>query len=374
MATSNTRHKGVGGLAARWPVPVRLEPDELFSTWLIRVSFAQGCDPLILAGQIWPKWRAWTIDLDRRIGIDQMAMLARMSGIEVAALEAATLRPIAKAIGTIPSEAAILPWVLALGSRNRRRCGGLQYCPMCFHADRLPYYRRHWRLAWHICCSKHGVLLLDRCHRCGAVPEPHRLLLPQSILSTCSSCGNDLRTSPAACASSTAIAFQQRADDVVKYGYGEFTNILLSAPDWFALSRYFLMLVRTATRYQSSKLANWLTKLGIEVANMQCAATGLGFELLPVNERALILSAVNRLLSTTPKRLLEVAEASGLAATTLRQGRRDLPISMCDVIDWLPQRKRSARAKANDSKNMPLSRASVMRKWARLQRKMGRMI
>lgn len=374
MVTSYSRHKGIDRIGPRWPVPVQLKADELFSTWLIRVAFAQGCEPLVLAAVLWPRWRVWTIDLDRNMTVDRLTALATMTGEGTDALEAATLRPIAMAVGARQDKLAVLPWVLAMGARNRRRCGGLQFCPICFQSDRWPYYRRHWRLAWHTACSLHGNCLLDHCGHCGATLEPYRLSLPQDMLSTCSSCGKDLRACSAMPAEANALAFQHRADDVVKYGRGNIHDILLPAADWFALCRYFLMLVRTATRCQSSKLADWLTALGIEVAAMRPAATGLAFELLPARERAVIISAVSRLLLTDPKRLLEVARSLSVAADALQQGRQDLPYPMCDVVASLPQHSRRSRAKASDRKNTPLSPKSVLRKWARLQRKMGRFL
>lgn len=374
MVTSHSRYTGTDWVTPSWPVPVRLEPDELFSTWLVRVAFAQGCEPLVLAGALWPTWRAWTIDLDRRITIDRLSVLAKRTGEEVVTLDAASLRPIAMAMGEGSDKAAILPWILALGSRNRRRCGGLQFCPICLQADRFPYYRRHWRLAWYTACSRHGIGLLDRCCHCGAILEPHRLSLSQAVLSTCASCGNDLRTCSAAPADPSLLAFQHSADDVIKYGYGKVHDTLLPAADWFALSRYFLMLVRTATRFQSGKLASWLTALGIEVATMQPAATGLAFELLPPRERAVILPAVSKLLSTDPQHLLEVACALAVAAEALQQGHHDLPFPMCNVVALLPLHHRRRRAKTSSQSSMPLPPLSVLRKWARLQRKMGRIL
>jgi hypothetical protein len=170
------------------------------------------------------------------------------------------------------------------------------------------------------------------------------------------------------------MAFQHSADDVIKCGYGKVHDTLLPAAEWFALSRYFLMLVRTATRFQSGKLAGWLTALGIDIAAMQPAATGLAFELLPPHERAVILPAVSKLLSTDPQRLLEVACALAVAAEALQQGHQDLPFPMCDVVASLPLHHRRRRAKTSSQNSMPLPPISVLRKWARLQRKMGRIL
>lgn len=373
MVTSHTWHQGTGRVESRLPVPVSLEADELFSTWLVRVAFAQGCDPLVLAALLWPKWRAWTIDLDRGLSIDRLRVLSSISGADVAVLEAASLKAIAMATGaTLTSEVAILPWILALGSRNRRRSGGLQYCPICLAADRLPFFRLQWRLAWHTGCPRHGNALLDRCGHCGRPVEPHRLSLSQRILSICSSCGRDLRTCLPGQADGQAMTLQILADDVVKCCYGKYNYTALPSSEWFALSRYFLMLVRAAIRYQPSNLADFLTALGVEIKTIPPAATGLAFELLPVGERAMLLAAVSKLLSTDPRRLMEVACASAMSAATLRQGGQVLPTVMRDIADVLPQHSRLRKSTTKVRESSPISRLGVMRAWARLQRKLGR--
>lgn len=86
MVASHTWHPGTGRIESRWPVPVPLEADELLSTWLVRVALSQGCDPLVLTGELWPKWRVWTLDLDRGVATERLRILERMSGIDMSAL------------------------------------------------------------------------------------------------------------------------------------------------------------------------------------------------------------------------------------------------------------------------------------------------
>lgn len=371
MVASHTWHPGTGRIESRWPVPVPLEADELLSTWLVRVALSQGCDPLVLTGELWPKWRVWTLDLDRGVATERLRILERMSGIDMSALDAASLRTIAIALGTaVPGDVAVVPWILALGSRNRQRHGGLQYCPQCFGTDKSPFYRLQWRLAWHSCCRVHSAALLDRCCHCAAPIEPHRLSPPQGLLSICSSCGYDLRACHAMAVDAGPLAFQITANDVVRCGYGKYGEFTLATAEWFTLSRYFLMLVRAATRYQSSNLTDCLTMLDANIHAMRPSVTGLAFELLPVGERAVFLSGTSKLLAAGPKRLLEAAQASSLTSATLRQGLQALPAHIGDIIDALPQQSRSRKSNSKTAENVPLPRHAVTRIWARLQRKM----
>lgn len=221
-----------------WGQRVPLYQGELFSTWLVRAALAQGCDPLILTGFVWPRWRAWTRDLDRGLDDRQMNLLTAASGISGTDLEEATLRPTMAAITPdVRSSFGSWPWMLAQGARNRRRFGGLAYCPACLEASPEPWFKRHWRLGWHVGCERHGILLVDHCWTCRAPIEPHRCKALDGVLSRCPSCGSDLRNGPTAAVCPEALAFQMAADKVVADGRGIWADTCLDAPQWFARAK-----------------------------------------------------------------------------------------------------------------------------------------
>lgn len=220
-----------------WAIPVHLLPDELFSTWLARAALAQGCDPIHLTGALWPKWRAWTVDLDRGLTDERLKILSARSGLTEARLEAATLKPMLNVVAPdVKQGQTTWPWVLAQGSRNRRRQGGLQFCPKCLDEDSKPYFRRSWRFAWHVGCERHGTLLADCCGSCSGPIEPHRARATDKTLCKCPSCGNDLRNTPTATVSVDAIAFQAIADAVLETGHGTWANSVVNREIWFRLA------------------------------------------------------------------------------------------------------------------------------------------
>lgn len=221
-----------------WAIRVPLLPGELFSTWLSRAALAQGCDPIVLTGNVWPRWRAWTRDLDRGLSAERLDTLASRSGLCRLQLEEATLRPIIQQIAPDAVERKdAWPWVMAQGSRNRRRFGGLQYCPQCLTEDGMPYFRRHWRLAWHTGCERHGCLLADHCGNCRAPVEPHRCRAMDGVQTRCPSCSIDLRATRTDSACHEALAFQQAADAVLVAGRGSWAGATLQPPAWFAAAR-----------------------------------------------------------------------------------------------------------------------------------------
>lgn len=371
MVTAHTWHPGTGRVVSRWPVPVALAPDELLSMWLVRAALAQGVDPLVLAGHLWPKWRVWTIDLDRGINDERMSTLARESGIDADKLRAASLLPIARVTGLEQEAAsAIWHWILALGSRNRKRRGGLQYCSLCLACDAKPYFRLHWRLAWHTCCALHKVGLLDRCCHCQSPIEPNRLTASDEM-SACSNCGSDIRRAVTLPASGAALAFQECSDRVVLTGVGSYGEHQMQAKEWFHLARYFLMLLRCAARRQVSGLGKCLAGVDAGVARLCPPVTGLGFEMLPPSERAAFLQSVGALIKAGPEQLRSAAVSHSMKDTSLRQGWRSLPPHIDAIAREIPQQVRSRKQKGNAGP-APMARRAVLYKWARLQRKMRR--
>ena len=221
-----------------WALRVDLLPGELFSTWLVRAALGQGCDPMHLTGWLWPSWRAWTVDLDRGLTSPRLTVLASRSGIAAERLEAAMLHPLLALVAPdVNRSQAMWPWMLAQGSRNRRRQGGLQFCPACLAEDAMPYFRRAWRLAWHIGCATHGTLLADHCGRCYAPAEPHRLRAGDRTLCNCASCGHDLRHCAVIRVCQEALSFQRAADAVLSSGHGTWAGERVDRERWFSLAK-----------------------------------------------------------------------------------------------------------------------------------------
>lgn len=367
-------HLEPAGATSKWGVPVPLFPDELLTSWLVRAALAHGCDPLVLTDWLWPKWRIWTTDLDRGLSPERLSVLAKASGVAVSAFEATCLRTIITAVASEPFEdSAIWPWVLALGSRNRKRQGGLQYCPLCLKEDKKPYYRVHWRLAWHTCCLQHGVSLLDRCPHCAAAIEPHRLSAFDGDVALCATCKRDLRDAEPSRYHPGSLAFQQAADRVVRREeIANFGISTLSSHQWFALSRYFVRLLRKMALGQSNGLATFAASLGVATDELASPATGLALEFLPVQERTVLLAGAWQLLSAGPEQLLVAAKESSLKSSALRERHQIIPPSIEGIIQQLPESHISRAKRKPQGLLVPRSPQAVKRMFARFQRKISR--
>ena len=167
----------------RWPISVTPLPDELLSSWIHRLAFANGIASRPFAGILGLGNRMWSPFLDLQLPHRIAALLCDQSGIPYTAISALSV-----------TDWALTPLMLPLRENTHRsRSAWIQYCPLCLADDKTPYFRRQWRLASRISCFVHGSGLRDRCPTChrAIAPFDHRELLPQHF---CARCGFDLRT------------------------------------------------------------------------------------------------------------------------------------------------------------------------------------
>jgi hypothetical protein len=169
----------------------------------------------------------------------------------------------------------------------------------------------------------------------------------------------------------SALTFQRTADDVLTTGAGVYGTAQLSPADWFELSRYFLTILRKASLTQSGKLCALIRELGINSVQLNPPATGLPLELLPVDERMQLFSALWRLLSAGPEGFRAATHAALLTRGYLHQTKRAVPASVLTLLESLPGQIGISSYTARDKSGAPRSKQTVMRMHARLLRKMN---
>lgn len=353
-----------------WTLRVPLLADESLSSWLTRAALRQGCDPLALTGTIWPGWRVWTRDVDRGIPPSRLKPLVRASGVKLSEFQQAALRGVCERINGHPlPDTRTWPWLLTLGTRNRVRHGGQQCCPLCLAQDAAPYFRRAWRLAWHVGCSLHEVTLIDECPACQAPIEPHRLMAEDGHLGQCSRCRFDWRQTACTPLSKNTLRFQQLADEVLQADHAVLGDKESTASEWFAASAFLLGGVRRASRYPASTLAHTLWSLGIPVTEDLLPISGIPFELLPVSERCALLTATQRVLDVGIDEIFEALRRNEVMATALHDPRKPPPGVIRSMVAHGPSHQKTLRSGLQRG-HKPKSERAVRAAWARLQRRM----
>lgn len=159
-----------------WPIRYKPLPDELLSSWLVRLARGHGlrvqtfCN-LIFGNQL----QVWNRDIDR-LGPDWLVdVLSERTGTPIEIARGTTLRSYEGRLYPVFRTSGALQWITTLQMFHRTRQGfGMQYCPQCLLEDLVPYFRKAWRVAFVTTCATHQCMLRDRCFACGAGVAFHR--------------------------------------------------------------------------------------------------------------------------------------------------------------------------------------------------------
>lgn len=372
MATAYSWHSGAVRLKSIWAVPTPLLPDEIFSSWLVRAAFDNGMEPMGFTDAIWKKSRLWTIDIDRHLSNDQISTIAKLSGLDSFQVHNSMLSNVVSRFPDqlIANKKQLQPWVLALGSRNRARLGGMQYCPHCLAEDETPYFKLNWRFAWHVACQKHQCALLDRCPHCKAAIQFHKRKFITTSPRHCAICNRDLTNVSSKVGFLPAIQLQLATDNCL---ISKNKPIIM---DWFQRLRLFEGLVRRQYRNNPIAVSHFFKLSNIPInTNVDLTELGLAFEMLGVSERSLYLSKVMPLMEMSPETLLNNLLTTNVTQQAFCAEPLPIPESlknvMAKLLDGTRNPKKKSQVHASNMIPAPKSKRQVERTLEQLKRKMA---
>ena len=221
-----------------WPYHPKPLPDEIFSSWLIRIAAgnAPGSKLHAFCTAYWPQTPIWFRDIDRCISDDILTNVADWTGTSFERAKLTSLKSYEGYVFEKLNVGGHSKWVCPLGIyHSTRRLYGQRWCPSCFIDDEAPYFRKHWRMSFTSSCSKHGILLADRCHHCASPCYPHK-----GSFIRCHKCGADLREHPRRTGSSVALQsdyIMTRLSSDGVYGLPEsgFAHSILYFDTWYKI-------------------------------------------------------------------------------------------------------------------------------------------
>ncbi len=184
-----------------WPVRYKPFPDEVLSSWLVRLAHGHGLKVQTFCNLIFGnRLQIWNRDIDRLAPEWLLNELSEKTGTDIEVARRTTVRSYEGRLFARFKPSGSLPWILVLKLYHRTFEGfGFQFCPHCLSEDTQPYFRRSWRVALSTTCDRHQRLLLDRCPECGSGVAFHRRDMGKGadgigeLLSDCHHCGFDLR-------------------------------------------------------------------------------------------------------------------------------------------------------------------------------------
>lgn len=186
-----------------WPVHLKPFPDELLSSWLVRLAHGHGLKLQTFCALVFGRDKSiWNRDIDKMAPDWLISKLVERTGASFQMVMDTTLKSYEGILYEHHQPNGNTRWILPLGVYHRTHQDfGLQFCPRCLAEDTEPHYKKQWRLAFYTECERHQILMHDRCPECSAPVNYHRAEMgTRSLLkgSTvhCHSCGFDLRCSP----------------------------------------------------------------------------------------------------------------------------------------------------------------------------------
>ena len=180
-------------------LPMHPQPkqDEILSSWLVRLAFANGF-PLhtFYSSLLSYKAPIWSRDIDRHPSMELLKVLESHTHKSIIALQALTFSSYEGVLFEQLPMNGDAPWLLPAGVFHRTRLrAGMQFCPLCIQNDPVPYYRRCWRLALYPICGHHNCLMHQSCPFCHSPVIFHRHGIgrsketPDDALRLCHHCG-----------------------------------------------------------------------------------------------------------------------------------------------------------------------------------------
>ncbi len=357
-------------MSNQWFIKPHLQKNELFSSWLVRAALKQGCDPLILTNSIWPNWRIWTIDRDRKLTEEQLKPLIAVLDKPSYYFDQAFLYPIASLVTAKNlSSCAIWPWMLCYGVRNRRTHAGIQYCPACIRADKDPYYRVNWRYAWNVVCTEHNCHLLDECQQCFKPIQIQRISTEQKSLAYCFNCNKHIcdNKNMKVCFSSSAKKVQLFCNRIT-HKPSSFTT--KHRHELFKKLYCCISLIRYSQRTKSLPLITLFNELGINAFHNKQPKNGLAFELLTTSDRYSLLEQASTLFFTPDRSLIRLFKKTGVSYNLLRSINTELPANLGRLAKIeLPSNNKNNTNKISSTHKRPKTITAVKRMHALLVRK-----
>jgi len=200
-----------------WCAHPRLQTDEAFSSWLHRGALANGVSDHTYCRHVLGERPSWDRDVDRYADVAMLASAMLATGEPLVRLQKSIMLNAQGRLFATHTTRGLLPWILPLGVRGRRRAAfGQQFCPRCL-AEPNAYFRLSWRFAWMTVCRRHGILLQDACSGCASPVSIHRLFPLLARGWVCPVCQRPL-ADLGQHAKSAAMRFQSRLESAWRVG------------------------------------------------------------------------------------------------------------------------------------------------------------
>lgn len=324
-----------------WPCHPHPLPDELLSCWLVRIAHAHRLKVQTFCDQVFGKERQiWNRDVDRLAPRWIVNRLSIQTGTPLADAHRTALGVYRGLLYPYRRDSGTLRWILPLDLWHRKRKGfGLQFCPACLAEDRVPYYRKRWRVALYTCCTRHGIMMHDRCPACGAGVAFHRIELgrygstDEVPLTFCHECEFDLRRAPLIAPTFYEKSSRQTMLRVFRRLEGEDGKRFDAG--FFSVLHQMCKILLSNTKHV--RLREYVIGRA-NAPNMPLEVGKKSFEERPLQERHHVIQLGMWLLTEPEQRIVEVWRVKAVRYNMLKKDFSRMPLwyreTVGDCADW----------------------------------------
>ena len=310
-------------------LPVRFPPlpDELLSSWFVRLAHANGEKSHSLGFRVFHGEcnfiQGGDLNLDRGHDAEALAILAYVTKTSTQQVAASTLGAYAGFLWDEISAHGVRRWVMPILNKRGERTGyGLQACAECLRDDSTPYFRRSWRLALQVACPFHGRLLMDRCPECNTPLVLHRgdvgvfTPQPESSARWCSYCRADLAEAAASsdALDADALDFQVLLLNTLRRGWINIAGRVIHSVLFFEGLRMLWSFLDAPA--WSVEFRRGLELQGFSLAEVSGKRYG-GVDVHRREARCKLLAACGWLLTDWPDRFLRIASTVNISSNRL---------------------------------------------------------
>lgn len=320
-----------------WPAHPKPLPDELLSSWIVRIARTNGLKLQTFCDRAFGKERQlWNRDIDRLASPWLLASLARHTGTPTGTVRRTTLDIYCGRLFRERNSAGQLRWILPAGIYHRtRRRFGVQFCPRCLAEDQEPYFRTRWRVAALAFCAGYRLRLHDRCPACAVPIVYHRRELGRpnvtesGLLCLCHACNFDLRRAERVAFLPYEASIGAELATMAAHVAGKTTDLSIDHMDVLhQLCKVMVSLRKSANLAAFVALAAGAPSLAVPRG---CQA----FESRPVQERDHIIQLAAWLLAAPQARLSEAWRAETVRYSDLVRDFPQVPRWYRAIVDPL---------------------------------------
>lgn len=290
------------------PVVLDPYPDELLSSWIGRMSRAYGRTPYAWCSLLSPRGLCCARDVNVVSDDQLIADLSLVTGIpKEKFFEMQLISYEGCLYPTYDKSTRSISQFHITRARIRLLLYGFQCCPKCSFDDEVPYWRKQWRLAFMVGCSRHNLLLLDSCPKCGTAFALSKRMPRQEI--TVCTCGYDMKYHKVDEKVSASVRrLQSRFLELLKKSEFEIeSGIFISSCEFFGLlQRIFRVCSHEGLLFnRTHSMLDYFLSAHLKLPIMHIQSKNY-IEQLTIIERLTIMIIVDFLLNKWPERFLNM--------------------------------------------------------------------